>query len=62
MNKLLSFFCLQVSLEEQMICGALQTLNEEACEDVLEELEDQVGVVSLSNPNVAEQPPGDFLL
>uniref|UniRef100_A0A8D8VMQ1 Kinase D-interacting substrate of 220 kDa n=1 Tax=Cacopsylla melanoneura TaxID=428564 RepID=A0A8D8VMQ1_9HEMI len=48
----------QVSLEEQMICGALQTLNEEACEDVLEELmEDQVGVVSLSNPNVAEQPP-----
>lgn len=61
-NKLLSFFCLQVSLEEQMICGALQTLNEEACEDVLEELEDQVGVVSLSNPNVAEQPPGDFLL
>lgn len=62
MNKLSSFFCLQVSLEEQMICGALQTLNEEACEDVLEELEDQVGVVSLSNPNVAEQPPGDFLL
>lgn len=62
MNKLLSFFCLQVSLEEQMICGALQTLNEEACEDVLEELEDQVGVVSLSNPNVAEQPPGDFLI
>lgn len=51
-----------MSLEEQMICGALQTLNEEACEDVLEELEDQVGVVSLSNPNVAEQPPGDFLL
>ncbi|KAI5733867.1 hypothetical protein M8J76_017093 [Diaphorina citri] len=47
----------QVSLEEQMICGALQTLNEEACEDVLEELEDQVGVVSLSNPNVAEHPP-----
>ncbi|XP_014244027.1 kinase D-interacting substrate of 220 kDa B isoform X2 [Cimex lectularius] len=27
----------QVSLEEQMICGALQTLSEEACEDVLEE-------------------------
>ncbi|XP_016843312.1 kinase D-interacting substrate of 220 kDa B isoform X3 [Nasonia vitripennis] len=27
---------LQVTLEEQMICGALQTLNEEACEDVLD--------------------------
>ncbi|XP_014273864.1 kinase D-interacting substrate of 220 kDa isoform X5 [Halyomorpha halys] len=27
----------QVTLEDQMICGALQTLNEEACEDVLEE-------------------------
>lgn len=26
----------QVTLEEQMICGALQTLNEEACEDVCE--------------------------
>lgn len=26
----------QVTLEEQMICGALQTLNEEACEDVLD--------------------------
>ncbi|XP_075221124.1 ankyrin repeat-rich membrane spanning isoform X1 [Lycorma delicatula] len=31
----------QVTLEEQMICGALQTLNEEACEDVLEEAEEQ---------------------
>ncbi|XP_046681629.1 kinase D-interacting substrate of 220 kDa B isoform X2 [Homalodisca vitripennis] len=30
----------QVSLEEQMICGALQTLNEEAMEDVLEEVDD----------------------
>lgn len=29
-----------MTLEEQMICGALQTLNEEACEDVLEETED----------------------
>jgi ankyrin repeat-rich membrane spanning protein len=28
-----------VTLEEQMICGALQTLNEEACEDVMEETE-----------------------
>lgn len=27
----------KVTLEDQMICGALQTLNEEACEDVLEE-------------------------
>ncbi|KAJ9575075.1 hypothetical protein L9F63_007736, partial [Diploptera punctata] len=32
----------QVTLEEQMICGALQTLNEEACEDVMEETEDDV--------------------
>nr|CAD7575733.1 unnamed protein product [Timema californicum] len=30
----------QVTLEEQMICGALQTLNEEACEDVMEETEE----------------------
>nr|CAD7429736.1 unnamed protein product [Timema monikensis] len=29
-----------VTLEEQMICGALQTLNEEACEDVMEEAEE----------------------
>lgn len=27
---------MQVTLEEQMICGALQTLNEEAMEDVLQ--------------------------
>lgn len=27
-------------MEDQLICGALQTLNEEACEDVLEETED----------------------
>jgi ankyrin repeat-rich membrane spanning protein len=31
-----------VTLEEQMICGALQTLNEEACEDVMEETEEEV--------------------
>ncbi|XP_023721158.1 kinase D-interacting substrate of 220 kDa B isoform X5 [Cryptotermes secundus] len=31
----------QVTLEEQMICGALQTLNEEACEDVMEETEEE---------------------
>lgn len=29
-------FLPQVTLEEQMICGALQTLNEEAMEDVLQ--------------------------
>lgn len=29
-------YTFQVTLEEQMICGALQTLNEEACEDVLD--------------------------
>lgn len=28
-----------MTLEDQMICGALQTLNEEACEDVMEETE-----------------------
>ncbi|KAJ4434351.1 hypothetical protein ANN_22910 [Periplaneta americana] len=33
-----------VTLEEQMICGALQTLNEEACEDVMEETEEEVEV------------------
>jgi ankyrin repeat-rich membrane spanning protein len=31
-----------VTLEEQMICGALQTLNEEACEDVMDETEEEV--------------------
>ncbi|KAK9732317.1 Ankyrin repeats (3 copies) [Popillia japonica] len=30
----------QVTLEDQMICGALQTLNEEACEDIIEESKD----------------------
>nr|XP_022916026.1 kinase D-interacting substrate of 220 kDa isoform X5 [Onthophagus taurus] len=30
----------QVTLEDQMICGALQTLNEEACEDILDEVVD----------------------
>lgn len=32
----MSMYAFQVTLEEQMICGALQTLNEEACEDVLD--------------------------
>ncbi|XP_057327504.1 kinase D-interacting substrate of 220 kDa B isoform X4 [Microplitis mediator] len=39
----------QVTLEEQMICGALQTLNEEACEDVL----------NVPSPSVV--PPPDSL-
>ena len=34
-----SLSSLQVTMEEQLIFGALQTLNEEACEDVLEEQE-----------------------
>ncbi|XP_012282604.1 kinase D-interacting substrate of 220 kDa isoform X3 [Orussus abietinus] len=41
----------QVTLEEQMICGALQTLNEEACEDVLD-------VPSPAAPS-ADSLPGD---
>jgi ankyrin repeat-rich membrane spanning protein len=44
-----------VTLEEQMICGALQTLNEEACEDVMEETEEEVEapykVTSLAPPS-----------
>lgn len=46
---------LQVTLEEQMICGALQTLNEEACEDVMEEAEEEAEtpykVTSLAPPS-----------
>lgn len=38
-----------------MICGALQTLNEEACEDVMEETEEEVAtpykVTSLAPPS-----------
>ncbi|XP_033219182.1 kinase D-interacting substrate of 220 kDa isoform X2 [Belonocnema kinseyi] len=41
----------QVTLEEQMICGALQTLNEEACEDVLD--------VPSPNPAPTDSHPGD---
>ncbi|KRT81831.1 hypothetical protein AMK59_5196 [Oryctes borbonicus] len=33
----------QVTLEDQMICGALQTLNEEACEDIIEETKEAQG-------------------
>ncbi|XP_050730432.1 kinase D-interacting substrate of 220 kDa B-like isoform X8 [Eriocheir sinensis] len=43
----------QVTMEEQLIFGALQTLNEEACEDVLEEQEKR-GEAPLSSP-----PAGD---
>lgn len=39
-----------------MICGALQTLNEEACEDVLEETEDPV-VTETDIPQTSVIPP-----
>ena len=39
-------------MEDQLICGALQTLNEEACEDVLEGTEDEKPkAVTLSMPD-----------
>ncbi|XP_066998257.1 kinase D-interacting substrate of 220 kDa B [Anabrus simplex] len=41
----------QVTLEEQMICGALQTLNEEACEDVLDEAEETEYKVTATAPS-----------
>lgn len=47
----------QVTLEEQMICGALQTLNEEACEDVLEETEDITIVIDPDVPQTSVIPP-----
>ncbi|KAJ8917768.1 hypothetical protein NQ315_010674 [Exocentrus adspersus] len=47
----------QVTLEEQMICGALQTLNEEACEDVLEETEDTKIVIDPDVPQTSVIPP-----
>lgn len=34
-----------------MICGALQTLNEEACEDVLDETEAEIPQTSLIPPS-----------
>lgn len=41
-----------------MICGALQTLNEEACEDVLEETEETVDVpVDADIPQTSVIPP-----
>ncbi|RZF42902.1 hypothetical protein LSTR_LSTR003618 [Laodelphax striatellus] len=47
----------QVTLEEQMICGALQTLNEEACEDVLEESSSSVDVGEVGGPPALLVPP-----
>lgn len=40
-----------------MICGALQTLNEEACEDVLEETEDTKIVIEPDVPQTSVIPP-----
>lgn len=45
-----------MTLEEQMICGALQTLNEEACEDVLEESEEQSTLAAATYLQVPQQP------
>lgn len=39
-----------------MICGALQTLNEEACEDVLEESEEQGTLTAATYLQVPQQP------
>lgn len=39
-----------------MICGALQTLNEEACEDVLEESEEQGTLATATYLQVPQQP------
>lgn len=47
---------LQVTLEEQMICGALQTLNEEACEDVMDEAEE----VETSCKVTSSAPPSEL--
>ncbi|KAG5884855.1 hypothetical protein JTB14_036089 [Gonioctena quinquepunctata] len=47
----------QVTLEEQMICGALQTLNEEACEDVLEETEETNITIEADVPQTSIIPP-----
>lgn len=44
-------------MEDQLICGALQTLNEEACEDVLEETEDVKE--NRSTLPVVESEPGE---
>ncbi|CAH2086366.1 unnamed protein product [Euphydryas editha] len=44
----------QVTLEEQMICGALQTLNEEAMEDVLQS---ETASPTPTSPQVPPAPP-----
>lgn len=40
-----------------MICGALQTLNEEACEDVLEETEETTITLDQELPQTSVIPP-----
>lgn len=40
-----------------MICGALQTLNEEACEDVLEETEETKITIEPDIPLTSVIPP-----
>lgn len=50
------YYNTKVTLEEQMICGALQTLNEEACEDVLEESEEQGTIAAATYLQVPQQP------
>jgi len=41
-----------------MICGALQTLNEEACEDVLDESVDKSGIVAAAMVDQGELEAG----
>ncbi|KAM3963044.1 LOW QUALITY PROTEIN: ankyrin repeat-rich membrane spanning [Aphomia sociella] len=58
----------QVTLEEQMICGALQTLNEEAMEDVLQsepshpDEEHELQLRSVSPPSSPPPPRRDAIL
>ncbi|XP_029043359.2 kinase D-interacting substrate of 220 kDa B isoform X2 [Osmia bicornis bicornis] len=53
----------QVTLEEQMICGALQTLNEEACEDVLDVPSSTVvSTDSLPGSNSAAPQDTDYVI
>lgn len=44
-----------------MICGALQTLNEEACEDVLEESEEQGTIAAATYLQIPQQQPIDII-
>lgn len=59
--ELSKLFEIKVTLEEQMICGALQTLNEEACEDVLEESEEQGTIAVATYLQVPQQQPIDII-